>query len=1115
MYEDIVLNKYQTPINELGLDKQPQEVQDQFWDFFHNVPFIQSMVDPNRPRACDLPRDSEGKIIVDITKPHTIENIDYFRPSAIHYQKYGRFTDLRPNANPNSEFGKWIREERRRCLYGYVRPSDGEWITGDHYFFLNYCPISLLKKSNKGDKKAMRVIDFPFSWEGNYYRFHYLNQAREHGLMAAELARRGCGKSFCAAAMLAKRFILGESFEVNKRVVSSLPATDKAKLPGGDQTLDKFQFYIDFIAENMQWPSRRLYNSLADMNWQMGYKDLNTGTNKGTLNSVVGKSSQNDASKLRGTRGVLYLFEEAGTFDNLLTLWSNLLPSVSDGESVFGLMYLFGTSGDQQSDFAAMQEIMYNPVGYKTYGLKNVYDKEGQGRPRFTYFFPAYINRADCYDEQGNSDVTKALLEILVNRYNVKYNSTDINTITKCIAEIPITPQEAILRTRGNIFPVADLTQRLAEIDNDPHTFDDVYVGDLIQEKDGTVSFKLTGDQPIRDFPLKDNKVSGALEIFKMPEKDTSGKVFPQRYIIGHDPVDNDEADTMSLSSTFVLDLWTDAIVAEYTGRHQFADDNFEMLRKLGLFYNAKVLYEAHPYDQIVRLPSGNTKLWKDVVIGDRLFAPSGKTVKVIDIPIDGEDDIYKVTLSDGRVVEASKNHIWNVIKHGRRKPYNTTTIDILNNGLHSNSGQHKFFIPNGGAVNYDHKDVPIDPYTLGLLISEGALTKFPKIKVHNRMRRNVQFSSSKEDAEFYKTIIPYEMKYIGSKGYSWHIYIDDIDKKLEILGLLHKDSKAKFIPDLYLYNDVNTRLELLRGLMDGDGCATVNGANVYITISEKLANDIILLCRSLGMYASQNKCIEERDHFFSNSGNTYRCKKTYRVAITTNERVFNLPRKVEKQHINQPGIKGSKAAAFLYKIAIDKIEYIGRKKCKCVTVDSDDGLYMIGDYVVTHNCNIKGVYSYFSRMNSLYLLADTPEYLRDKDIIKNIGVGNNSKGVKATKPVNDYANRLIRDWLLKPVTVQTIIDGQEAETTVFNLTRLRNRALIKELMLYNPDINVDRVRALGLLMLYREQFMVIYNGDPSSSQNVAESDYLGNDDYFTRNYDNRLRKHNDVVTDS
>ena len=537
------------------------------------------------------------------------------------------------------------------------------------------------------------------------------------------------------------------------------------------------------------------------------------------------------------------------------------------------------------------------------------------------------------------------------------------------------------------------------------------------------------------------------------------------------------------------------------------------MLRKLGLFYNAKILYEAHPYDQIVRLPTGETKFWGDIEIGDKLFAPNGKTVRVINVPIDGEDDIYRLTLSDGRSVEASKNHIWNVIKYGRKKPYNTTTVDILNNGLYTNSGQHKFFIQNGGAVNYEHKDVPIDPYTLGLLISEGALTKFPKNKTHNKRRRNVQISSAQQDAEFYKTIVPYEIKHIGNKGYSWHVYIDDIDKKLDSLGLLHKNSQTKFIPDVYLYNDKNTRMELLRGLMDGDGCATKKGSNIYITISKKLAEDLILLCRSLGMYARYHKCVEERDHLFSNSGNTYRCKKTYRVAVITNERIFNLPRKVEKQHINHPGIKGSKAGAFLYKTAIDKIEYVGRKRCKCVTVDSDDGLYMVGDYVITHNCNIKGVYSYFSRMNCLYLLADTPEYLKDKDIIKNIGVGNNSKGVKATKPVNDYANRLIRDWLLKPVTIQSSEDCEE--TTVFNLTRIRNRALIKELMLYNPDINVDRVRALGLLMLYREQFMVTYNGDPSSSKNVVESDYLGNDDYFTRNYDNRLRKHSDNVTDS
>ena len=224
---------------------------------------------------------------------------------------------------------------------------------------------SLAKKSDKSSRKAQRVIGFPFIWEGHYLKAHYLDQARVNGKMAVELASRQKGKSFFGAAMLAKRFILGESKEVSKRVVSYITATDKSKLANGDQTLDKFQYDIDFIAEHMQWPARRLFNSMADFNWQMGYKDLDTGTNRGTLNSVVGKSSQKDTASLIGSRGVLYLFEEAGYFSNLLGLWNNLIPSVMDNDSVYGMLYGYGTSGDDESDFSALQEIMYNPDGYQ------------------------------------------------------------------------------------------------------------------------------------------------------------------------------------------------------------------------------------------------------------------------------------------------------------------------------------------------------------------------------------------------------------------------------------------------------------------------------------------------------------------------------------------------------------------------------------------------------------------------------------------------------------------------------------------------------------------------------------------------------------------------------
>lgn len=734
------MNKYQTKYSKEYLESLPKEVQEQYYDFITNVPYIQYLLSDNRPYARDLPRDEEGKIIVDVTKPHILEDTDYFRPSAIHYQQYGCFTKLKPNANPNSEFGKWIREEVRRCWEGYVRPSDGEWITGDMYFFLNYCPIQLIKKDNKG--KSIRTIDFPKFWDGHYYKSHYLNQCRTKGHHAAELASRGKGKSYYAASMLAKRFILGESNDVKKKVQCVATASERKYIQGANQLLDMFQYYIDFCANNTEFPRQRITSSLQNLAWTMGYVDSETNTRRGTENSVIGITSKDDESKLRGSRGVLYLLEEAGSFPRLLNLYQVLRPSVEDGNSVWGLIYLYGTAGDSDSDFSSMQELMYNPNGYNIKAVNNVYDKEGQGRKQFTYFFPGYMNRADCYDEDGNSDVNKALLEILLDRYKVKYNSTDINAITKRIAEIPITPQEAILKTKDNIFPIAEITKRLNEIDNNPNFYDDTYVGDLVINK-GNVEFSPnTLDMPIRDFPTKDNKVKGAIEIFEMPQE-VHGKIPKDRYIMSLDNYENDEAQSMSLGSMFVLDLWTDRIVAEYTGRPMFADDLNEICRKLCLFYNAKVMVEN----------------------------------------------------------------------------------------------------------------------------------------------------------------------------------------------------------------------------------------------------------------------------------------------------------------------------------------------------------------------NKKNTFSYFSRMNSLHLMADTPEYLKNKQLIKTTGFGNASKGITATLPIKNFALGLIRDWLLKPVTITKEEGNEVVEYTIPNLSFIKNRALLKELMLYNPAINVDRIMSLCQLMLYREEKMILYQGEPRRAEKTIDASYLGNDPFFTRNY--------------
>lgn len=605
---DIVMNKYQTQITEELLEGIPQEVQDQLFDIINNVEFVKRLISPNRQYAKDRPRDDKGRIIVDLVNPHILEDMDYFRPSAIHFEKYGTFTNLRPNANPNSEYGKWIREERRRIWDGYVRESDGEWVTGYMYWFLNYSPMMLSKireyKDKNGKKKkskrADRVEALPECWEGIYWRFHCLDQASNGGLYnnfeggqhMAELASRGKGKSYSLASILNHIFVVGENEEAHEKVKGIVTAYQKEYLTK-DGVLNKFVDMANFCATNTQFPRKRLKNSLQEMTWIMGYKDVELDIERGTQNTVLGVSSKDDESKLRGKRAAKILIEEFGTFPRLVDLYNVLLPSVQEGDIVFGQIYMLGTAGDNESDFAGAQEIMYNPKGYNMYALPNVFDKYNQGKPYFVFFFPGYVNRKGCYNENGVSDVIKALIEILMNRYRVKYNSTDPNTIIKTIAEVPITPAEAIVKTGVNMFPVADLTERIGQLDANPTEYDDVYVGDLVFNKDGQVEYKPTSATPIRDFPHKDNKIEGAIEIYQLPEIDrNTGKPYNDRYILGADPYDDDESNTMSLGSIFVLDLWTDRIVAEYTGRPPFADDYYEICRKLCLFYNGRLNYE-------------------------------------------------------------------------------------------------------------------------------------------------------------------------------------------------------------------------------------------------------------------------------------------------------------------------------------------------------------------------------------------------------------------------------------------------------------------------------------------------------------------------------------------
>ena len=590
MTELIKTNKYQTPITEELLSSYPDEVREQFMDAISTIPLIQNLISPSRPAIETLPRDSQGRAIIDITNPPTFEDADWFRQPALFFLKNGCYTFLRPNSNPNSEYRKYWDREIDRCYNGLLRETDGMYIPGYLYWFLNYCPM-MINKYKEGQKKAIRTEGFAYFFEGIWWRYLYLKNARDKGHHAVELAKRGCAKSYGLAAIMSHNLIIGESEESKRRTITVLTAYQKEYLKDDkDGTLSKFVPILSFLSKNTPFPRLMLKQSSNEMTWQMGYKD-EYGRNQGSLNQVMGVSAKDDSDKLRGKRGYI-LFEEFGNFPSLLDLYDVTRKSVEDGDYTFALMYLIGTANNKEANFQSAKTLLYATESYNIESLKNVYDKKGQGRDTFGFFFPSYINRAGCYNKDGISDVVKALLQVLMNRYKAKYGA-DPTSVLRVIAEDPITPAEAIIKVKDAYFPVAALNERAQQLDTNPHIYDDIYVGELFFNNSNQVEFRPTGDIPIRKFPVG-NDTKGALEIYAMPEKDSTGTVFDNRYILGYDPTNNDQAESHSLASVFVFDLFTDRIVAEFTGRTEFADDMHEIVRKLCLFYNGKVLYESN-----------------------------------------------------------------------------------------------------------------------------------------------------------------------------------------------------------------------------------------------------------------------------------------------------------------------------------------------------------------------------------------------------------------------------------------------------------------------------------------------------------------------------------------
>lgn len=398
-------------------------------------------------------------------------------------------------------------------------------------------------------------------------------------------------------------------------------------------------------------------------------------------------------------------------------------------------------------------------------------------------------------------------------------------------------------------------------------------------------------------------------------------------------------------------------------------------------------------YTPIYRLNHNKVELTsiKDLRVGDKIFGRDGQITTVINKYPQGELDAYRIFFKDGRTGFCSADHLWGVYSrghNGQMKMHVRTTQEMLDKGIFrpNSDGSHpnrsRYFIPMNAPLDFPEKELPVDPYLLGVFIGNGDMTK-----------KTLSLSCDIADEETVRRvsdIIHATAYHKEAVGYSWHFYHryngnrrDNVRiTTLEVFGNLQdvigKKAGDKSIPEMYLTGSYEQRLALLQGLMDTDGCIhSTSGRNAknrynceYSTTSEELAWSLSDLLFSLGM--SNTVCSSDRTgQTHITDGKEYIRKSvefTVRINIPNEDKpkLFRLSR---KKAIAEEAAAHPKRRNYDY-VGIIGIEKLDKKlPMTCITVDAEDGLFCVGkDCVVTHNTMLAKAVAYESGMNCVNL---------------------------------------------------------------------------------------------------------------------------------------------------
>lgn len=365
-----------------------------------------------------------------------------------------------------------------------------------------------------------------------------------------------------------------------------------------------------------------------------------------------------------------------------------------------------------------------------------------------------------------------------------------------------------------------------------------------------------------------------------------------------------------------------------------FQEDGIKFLRDKdkAVIGDAMGVGKEQPISALIPTPSGFVRMG-DIKVGDKVFGKDGNPITVTGVFPQGVKDIYRVHFRGGSYADCGLEHLWTVRDFNfRRDGWKTlTTEELINRGVKTKSGHNKYQLPLQGSAQFINKPSKYgDPYLIGVILGDGCFSNKAK---------NISVSIGSRDKSIIDSLNEDSFGVINDKGSVLGININakTRDRIVEEYGLQKNLSKGKAIPEKMFTLDVESRWELLKGLMDTDGSCHENRTSFH-TISPQLAEGVKRLVHSLGGVA----IINSYDRSDEGKG------IEYQVNVKTNECPFTVDFKKDKWR--------KPAYAQSAKVAIEKIEKIGKEEAQCIMVDAEDHLYQTGIWhTVTHN-TIQGI---------------------------------------------------------------------------------------------------------------------------------------------------------------